>query len=138
MKRIIAVLAVLLLFGCAAQAQIGSTSISVGDSSPAGADSSLLSQGILKFTLADLEAAATYATTNGYPARAAVYRAHAAHLTAVTAQVRACKDAIAAALPKPVQPGTAGAFLLFEMAAEKVGQGISPQVRINCGAITLP
>ncbi len=137
MKRIIStaisLLAAMFLFGCAtAGAQTTPDAM-------AGADSALQSQGILKFTLGDLEAAAKYADTNGYPARAAVYRSHAAHLTAVKAQVEACKAAIKAALPKPLDTsGGAGAFLLFEMAAEKVGQGIPAADKVNCGVITLP
>lgn len=87
---------------------------------------------LAKFTHADLTTAATYATTNGYPARAAVY-------TALDVQLTACETALAAAAPKaPPAGGTVGAFTAFEVAAEAVGQGIPANVRMNCSAITLP
>ena len=148
MKYVLAILALVAIFGCttvqqaeqrvAAKIDTVKSAVTGDPADPTGADGQLLGQSILKFTLADLEAAAAYADAHGYPARAAVYRAHAAHLSAVKLQVEACKAAIRDALPKPVDASNAGAFLLFEMAAEKVGQGIPAAVKINCGAIVLP
>jgi hypothetical protein len=87
---------------------------------------------LAKLTHGDLKTAAEYANSNGYPARAAVY-------TAIEAQLTACEAAIAAAGPKSPPPGgTVGAFTLFEMGAEAVANGIPAAVKINCGAITLP
>jgi hypothetical protein len=86
---------------------------------------------LVKFTHTDLQTAAAYATANGFPARAAVYQA-------IEIQLTACEQAIAAVGPKTVPNGTVGAFTLFEMGAEAVGQGIPANVKINCGAITLP
>lgn len=110
----------ILLSGCATvQAQ-----------QPVGLDLSKLP--LAKLAHADLLSAAAYATSNGYPARAAVY-------TAIDQQLTACEAAITAAAPKqPPAGSTVGAFTLFEIAAEAVGTGIPAAVRINCGAITLP
>jgi hypothetical protein len=108
----------------------------VGDpSDPTGAEGDLQKQSLLQFEINDLEAAAVYAETNGYPARAAVHRAHAARLVAVRAQLRACLDAIRAAKPKLIPDGTIGFFLLKEMAAEKIAQGIPAAVKVNCTPI---
>lgn len=85
-----------------------------------------------KFTHADIQSAAAYATSNGYTARAAVY-------AALDMQLTACEAAIAAAAPKAPPAGTTvGAFTLFEIGAEAVAQGIPAAVKVNCGAITLP
>ena len=86
--------------------------------------------GISKFTHDDLQSAAAYADGNGYPARAAVYRA-------IDTQLTACEAAIRAAAPKTQATGR-GLFTAYEVAAEAVGQGIPAAVRINCGAIVLP
>lgn len=94
-------------------------------------------------THADLIAAAAYADKNGYPARAAVWRAHDAHLSAVETQINACANALAASLPKVTAGAPPTPFLAVEMSAEAVGNftGASPAVKINCAAfpiITLP
>jgi len=86
---------------------------------------------LVKFTHEDLKAAAAYATSNGFPARAAVY-------TAIEQQLTACEAAIASSQPKPPPSGTVGAFTLFEVGAEAVALGIPATVRVNCSAITLP
>lgn len=92
----------------------------------------------------DLLAAAQYATDHGYPARAAVWLAEDAKLSAIESQISTCANAIEAALPKapslstPLTP-----FLGIEMAAEAAGSvtGIPASVKINCEPfpiITLP
>lgn len=97
---------------------------------PPGLDLSKLP--LSKFTHADLKNAASIAAANGYPARAAVW-------TAVEAQLTACETAIAAAAPKfPSAGSTVGAATLLELGAEGVGQGIPANVLLNCSAITLP
>ena len=76
----------------------------------------------------DLQAAATYATQNGYPARAAVW-------TAIDTQLTACENAIQASVPiKPNLPANGGVFLAFEVGAEAVGtfSGTPASVKINC------
>lgn len=83
----------------------------------------------------DLQAAAKYAEDHGFPARAAVWRAHDAHLAAVEAQISACANAIQASLPKAPAAGTPPTpFLAVEMGAEAVGQfsGVPAAVKINC------
>ena len=84
-------------------------------------------------THGDLAAAAAYATTNGYPARAAVY-------TAIDTQLTACENAITAnEIKAPAMPTGAGVFTAFEVAAEAAGnvQGIPAAVKINCAALPL-
>ena len=86
---------------------------------------------LAKFTHDDLQSAAAYATSNGYPARAAVY-------TAIDTQLTACENAISASAPKLPAAGSVGVFTAYEVAAETVGNGIPAAVRINCSAVTLP
>ena len=81
----------------------------------------------------DLQAAATYATQNGFPARAAVW-------TAIDTQLTACEDAIKASGPtKPNLPPNGGVFLAFEVGAEAVGSfsGVPANVKINCAPLPL-
>ena len=79
-----------------------------------------------------MQNAAAYATANGYPARAKVWEA-------LDAQVSACEAAINASLPKlPPSGSTIGAATAFEVGAEAVGTGIPAAVIVNCGAITTP
>lgn len=92
---------------------------------------------------ADLLAAAAYATAHGYPARAAVWAAEDARLTAIETQISACANAIAASLPKPVSGPAPTPFLAIEIGAEAVGQfsGLPASVKINCAPfpiVTLP
>ena len=89
-------------------------------------------------THADLQAAAAYATAHGFPARAAMWQAIEAQLTAAENQVAACKAAIEAALPAPTGIAPAGVFTLVEMGAETVGQGFPASVTINCAPIPIP
>ena len=95
-------------------------------------------------THADLLAAAKYATDHGYPARAAVWMAEDAKLSAIEAQINTCANAIEAALPKaPALSSPPTPFLAVEMAAEAAGNvtGIPATVKINCEPfpiITLP
>lgn len=86
---------------------------------------------LVKFTHEDLKTAAAYAASNGFPARASVY-------LAMEAQLTACEKAIAAAAPKLPPAGSVGAFTAFEVAAETAGQGIPANVKLNCSAIQLP
>lgn len=92
----------------------------------------------------DLLAAAKYATDHGYPARAAVWLAEDAKLTAIESQISACANAIEAALPRAPSATTPPTpFLGLEMAAEAVGSftGVPASVKINCEPfpiITLP
>ena len=89
------------------------------------------------FTHADLQNAAKIATTNGYPARAAVWNADDQLLTAAESQVTACKNAIAAA--KPTAPsGTVGLATLTELGAETAAKGIPANVAANCAPLPLP
>ncbi len=90
-----------------------------------------------ELTHADLQAAAAYAEKNGYPARAAKWRALETLLTASEGLVAACKAAIASDLQKPLETHP-GPLTLLEVAAERVAQGISPSVRANCEPIPLP
>ena len=85
---------------------------------------------LAKFTHNDLQAAAFYANSNGYPARAAVYMA-------IDQQLTACENALTASAPKAL-PTNGGAFLAFEVAAEAVGSGIPAAVKINCEVVTIP
>jgi pectin methylesterase-like acyl-CoA thioesterase len=95
-------------------------------------------------THADLQAAAAYATAHGYPARAAVWTAEDARLTAIEVQISACANAIQAALPPaPTAGAPVGVFTAVEMGAEAVGQysGVPASVKINCAPfpiVTLP
>ena len=85
---------------------------------------------------ADAQAAAAYATANGYPARAAMW-------VAIDTQITACEAAIAAAAPKPPTTGTAPAgphlALDFEVGAEAIGNfsGIPASVKVNCAPLPL-
>lgn len=84
-------------------------------------------------THTDLQAAAAYASGNGYRARAAVYRA-------IDTQLTACEDAITAAEPKQSAPQSVpGAFTAFEIAAEAAGNvtGLPASVKINCAALPI-
>lgn len=90
-------------------------------------------------THADLQAASKYAIDHGFPARAAMWQAIEAQLTAAENQIAACKAAIEAALPKPsASGGPVGVFTLVEIGAEAVGQGVPANVRINCEPIVIP
>lgn len=112
-------LALILLTGCAAQAD---------DLKPLDLSSLPLS----KFTHADIKNAADYATSNGYPARAAVWNA-------IDAQLTACEGAINTLMPKlPSSGSTVGLATGFEIAAEGVGTGIPTAVKLNCSAVQLP
>lgn len=119
MKRLILALALTASLGACASAPVGSPSTAIQNLP------------LAKFTHADLQTAAAYATGNGYPARAAVY-------TALDTQLTACETALAAAAPKATPSGTVGVFTAFEVGAEAVGQGVPASVRINCSAVTLP
>lgn len=138
MKRILAILAIAMLSACAGQIVVDPTT---------GAKTVDISAGKMEVaTHNDLLAAARYAEDHGFPARAAVWRAHDAHLTAVEAQISACANAINADLKAKLGGAGAGAaspFLAVEMAAEAVGTatGPSPAVKLNCAPlpiVTLP
>jgi|SRR5580692_3352408 hypothetical protein len=81
-----------------------------------------------QFAHADMQAAAAYATKNGFPARAAMW-------TAIDAQVTACENAISAAAP--VAPTITGAAMLLEVSAEAAGTGIPAAVSVNCAPIPI-
>ena len=88
----------------------------------------------------DLLAAAQYATAHGYPARAAVWLAEDAKLTAIEAHISACANSIAADLQQNTSPsntGSGGPFLAVEMATEAVGNftGASAKTKITCAAM---
>lgn len=89
-------------------------------------------------THSDLQAAAAYAAAHGYAARAAVWQAEDAKLTAIETQISACANSIAAdlALLKPAPDGTVTPFLAVEMGAEAVGNftGASAKTKILCAA----
>lgn len=85
-----------------------------------------------KFTHADIKNAADYATTHGYPARAAVW-------LAIDTQLSACEQAIDKLMPQSPTAGTTiGLAMGFEIAAEGVGNGIPSAVKLNCSAVQLP
>ena len=114
MKRIICLIAIALLAGCATLANITTSPIAVA-------------------THNDLQAAAAYAQANGYPARAQVR-------LAIDAQLTACENAIAANAPKaPSAAGSVGPITAAEMAEEAVGSfsGIPAVVKINCAPLPL-
>lgn len=114
MRKLAILLPILCLPACANLGKLSDTPLSVA-------------------THADLQAAAKYASDHGYPARAAVWLAHDAHLSAVEAQINACADAISAALPKPSSAQPLSPFLAVEMAAETVGSiAVPASVKINC------
>lgn len=141
MKLFIAAIA-LCLAACTS-IQTATTSSTATVSIPAKADVApeadhLASHPLLQFVHDDLMTAAAYAERNGYPAVAGVYRAWAAQKAAIAAQLDACKAAIKAALPIDKPDGTVGAVTLYEMARERVAQGISHAVRVLCGVIALP
>ena len=137
MKTMLCII-VIFLAGCAGQIVVDPTT---------GANTVDISAGKLEVaTHNDLLAAAAYAEAHGYPARAAIWRAHDAHLTAVEGQISACANAINADL-KAKLGGLSGCpaspFLAIEMAAEAVGtaSGPSPAVKMYCQAlpiVTLP
>lgn len=137
MKRFIVVAAMLMLAGCAGQIVVDPAT---------GAKTIDISAGKLEVaTHNDLLAAAAYADSHGYPARAAVWLAHDAHLTAVEGQISACANAIGADLAalKPAPGGAMTPFLAVEMGAEAVGNftGASAKTKILCHAfpiISLP
>lgn len=138
MKPMVLILS-LLMFGCSSLPKAADTPTTSSFEADLNALADKLASGkLMTFAHEDLLNAAKYATDNGYPARAAVYMALDAQRTAVANQIIACKSAIAAALPSSPPSGTVGAFTLYEIAAERVGQGIPASVRINCGAIVLP
>lgn len=91
-------------------------------------------------THADLIAAAARATKNGYPARAQMWTAIDALLSAQEGQIKACADAIKAALPVPSAPQVAGVFDGIEAAAEAVGNfsGVPAAVKLNCAPLPIP
>ena len=90
-----------------------------------------------QFTHADLQNAANIATTNGYPARAAVWTAYDQLLTASEQQVAACKAAIIAALQKA--PTTAvGLATLTELTAEAAVGTSSAAVKTACTGMPIP
>lgn len=136
MKRYL-VIACVLLGGCAG------IEVQTTDATGKTTTSINLSAGKIEVaTHNDLLAAAKYAEDHGFPARAAVWRAHDAHLTAVEGQISACLNAIKADLASKL--GGAGAasatpFLAMEMAAEAVGtaSGPSPAVKLNCAPFPL-
>lgn len=88
----------------------------------------------------DLQAAAKYADDHGFPARAAVWRAHDAHLTAVEAQATECAQAIEADLAAMAPGGTLppSPFLAAEMAAEAVGRLTGPSARTRTACAPFP
>jgi len=90
-----------------------------------------------QFTHADLQNAAAIATANGFPARAAVWTANEQLLTMWERQIDACNQAILAM--KPTSPaGTVGLATATELAAEAVGSGIPPAVKLNCEPLPIP
>lgn len=124
MKSLLAIL-ILALAGC---------STNPPASSPASPKAlpklDIASQPLAKFTHDDLTSAAAYATANGYTARAAVW-------TAIDAQLTACENAISSFGPK-TKPAATGVFTLIEVGAEAVGTGIPAAIKINCEAIVIP
>jgi hypothetical protein len=131
MKKIVVLLCALMLTACAnvpAQAPDAAAASTAAPAPP---------QTLKTFTHADLQNAAKYATDRGYLARAAMWQAIEQILTAAENQVAACKAAIQANLPKPVD-GTIGLAMLTEMGAEAVAQGVPAQVKANCEPIVIP
>lgn len=134
MKTILACIAIALFAGCAlTPAKPGTAAASPSATSAASVQVfSLVDTPLAKFQHADLLQAASIATANGFTARAAVY-------TALDAQVTACENAITAAVPKLPPAGTTlGLATGYEITAEAVGEGIPPAVRVNCAAFPLP
>jgi len=107
--RLLVLLLVVLLAGCAGLPNLSATK---------GA----------QFAHADMQAAAAYATKNGFPARAAMW-------TAIDAQVTACENAISAAAP--AVPTVTGAAMALEVGAEALSTGIPAAVSVNCAPIPL-
>lgn len=128
MKRTIVLLTVLALTGCASAPKATEAQPSAAAPAPS----------LKTFTHADLQAAAKYATDHGYPARAAMWSAIEAQLTAAENQVTACRAAIEASLPKPSIDGIVGVAMLTEIGAEAVAQGIPASVKANCEPIVMP
>jgi len=92
---------------------------------------------VSKFTHADLQNAAAIATANGFPARAAVWTANDQLLSAWEKQIDACNQAILGMKP-PTTGGTVGVATATELAAEAVGSGIPPAVKLNCEPLPVP
>lgn len=137
MKPIVALCFISLLAGCASTPQSSSTA--PAQSATAPAVGAVGTTSLKTLTHADLQAAAKYATDHAYPARAAMWQALEAQLTAAENQVAACRAAIDAAMPKPSKSGeVVGMFTLVEIAAEAVGQGVPASVKINCEPIVIP
>lgn len=108
----------------AAAASSGAVTSSVAVAQAAGWDLNKIP--LLKFGRADFVTAANYATSNGYPGRAAVWNG-------IVAQYDACDAAVMAAAPKlPPKGSTVGLFTGIEVTAELAGQGIPPAVAVNC------
>ena len=94
--------------------------------------------GLSKFTHADLQNAAAIAAKNGYPARAAMWTAKDALLTAAENQVAACAASLATLAPVAPPSGTVGLATLDELATEQIGKGIPASVIANCKVIPIP
>lgn len=92
--------------------------------------SNLEQSNLAKVTHADLQAAAAYADAHGYPARAAVW-------TAIDAQLTACNEAIGRAVAAQGGTQVKGLATAFEIAAEANGTGIPADVRLNCAPLPL-
>lgn len=92
----------------------------------------LMGSKLAKFTHADLQTAAAYATANGDAAGAAHFKARDEQLTA-------CEKALADAVPKPLPAdSTVGLATLYEMGRIKLASGIPPAVKLNCAPVALP
>jgi hypothetical protein len=126
-----------ILTGCAS-AQPNATPATAATAQPAAAAAPAKPATLKALTHADLQAAAAYATAHGYPARAAMWTAIEAQLTAAENQVAACKAAIDAALPKAPAGDIVGLATLTEVGAEAVAQGIPAAVKANCEPIVIP
>lgn len=127
-----ACLAIALFAGCATNPTTGATTLKPVD---------FTTTKLATASHADLTAAATRATANGYPSRAAFWTAVDGLLTAQEAQANACEAAIAAALPKATgAPSFAGPADALEATAEAVGNfsGIPASVKITCEPLPIP
>lgn len=124
MKTLLSLFVTLLMFGCAVSPvpaiDVTTTKLAIA-------------------THDDLMAAAKYADDHGYPARAAVWRARDALLTAREQQINACAAAIRAALPKPAVDVKLTPFLAIEMTEEAAGNfsGIPASVKLSCADMPL-
>jgi hypothetical protein len=131
-KRLIAILALLVMAGCATNPTTGAPTIKTVD---------FTATKLATATHSDLQAAATRATANGYPSRAAFWLAADTLLTAQEGQANACEAAIAAALPKTTGAVSfAGPADALEATAETVGafSGIPANVKIVCEPLPIP